>query len=142
MDEEIEELLVEKMPEVLEKRDLSFNRFNHDTAENKLFHVLYEEIENPGAFESAWRDAEANNNARVDTDADDGCYTFLQLACDRGMLEVASFLLKKGADPNKYLDRIWRPLYVSSSNSSTVSGTATTFPLLPWFCLDITDITN
>ncbi len=39
--------------------------------------------------------------SQVDPDAHDGCYTFLQLACDRGMVEVAEFLINKGADPNK-----------------------------------------
>ncbi len=36
---------------------------------------------------------------QIDLDASDGCYTFLQLACDRGMWAAARFLLVSGADP-------------------------------------------
>ena len=91
------------MPEVLSRRggDLGANRKNRDAAENVLFHALYEEADSPGRFETAWAKAEANNNVRIDPDASDGCYTFLQLACDRGMDKVAAFLLETGADPNK-----------------------------------------
>ncbi len=93
-------MLDDKMPDLLAKRDLSSNRKNRDTAESKLFQLLYE-AEGSKAFIDAWREAERNNNAKVDPDAHDGRTTFLQLACDRGMEAVAEFLLSEaGSDPN------------------------------------------
>ncbi len=71
VDGETEDLLEEKMPE-LAGRDLSRNRTNRDTAENRLFHVLYEEADAPGRFLPAWSEAEANNNAKV-YESDDYC---------------------------------------------------------------------
>ncbi len=103
-DETLEDMLKDKMPDLYQRLDLRKNRGGKaggDTLENKLFHVLYEEAEKPGGFMTAWEKEEKNNNQKVDPDADDGGYTFLQYACDQGLENVVAFLLEKGADPNQ-----------------------------------------
>jgi ankyrin repeat protein len=96
----VENLLVEKMPELYKSVDLRRNRRAGagDTIENKLFPLLYLEAQTPGKFIPAWHDAEQNNN-KVDVNADNGTYTFLQYSCDQGLAKVCiaeifySFLL-------------------------------------------------
>ena len=84
--ETVEELIEQKMPHLLESGDLdlSRNRENKDTIENKLFQLLYFESYEPGKFQKEWEKAESNNN-RVLVDANNGNYTFLQFCCDQGM---------------------------------------------------------
>ena len=53
------------------------NRQDNDSIENKLFHLLYYEAYDPGKFKQAWEEAESNNNV-VNTNFDNGYYTFLQ----------------------------------------------------------------
>ena len=92
--ETVEELIEQKMPQLLAGGilDLSKNRINKDTIENKLFHLLYSEYYDPGKFQECWEDAEKNNN-RVLVDADDGTYTFLQFCCDQGMKFYTSIII-------------------------------------------------
>lgn len=86
----VEDLIEQKMPQLFasENLDLSKNRINKDTIENKLFHLLYSEYYDPGKFQESWEDAEKNNN-RVPVDADNGTYTFLQFCCDQGTIFFA-----------------------------------------------------
>ena len=100
-DQTVEELLEEKMPQLIEGMDLSRNHQDTDSIENKLFHLLYTEAYEPGKFHESWVQAEKNNN-RVDVNADNGTYTFLQYCADQGNDKLVRFLLEKGADPNKF----------------------------------------
>ena len=56
----IEELIEEKMPNIVQ--GLNLNRQDNDSIENKLFHLLYFEAYDPGKFKLAWEEAENNNN--------------------------------------------------------------------------------
>ena len=85
--ETVEEIIKQKMPHIFESGDfddLSRNKENKDTIENKLFQLLYFESSEPGKFQETWEKAENNNN-RVHVDANNGTYTFLQFCCDQGM---------------------------------------------------------
>ena len=97
-DETIEDKIEEKMPNVVIGLT-ELNRQDNDSIENKLFHVLYYEAYDPGKFKQAWEEAELNNNV-VNTNFDNGYYTFLQYCSDQGHDELVKFLLKKGASPN------------------------------------------
>jgi ankyrin repeat protein len=81
-DEAIEDLLNDKMPEVVDGLNLDHNRRDTDTIENKLFHLLYTEAYDPGKFMEAWKAAESNNNV-VYVNAHNGTYTFLQYCADQ-----------------------------------------------------------
>ena len=100
--ETVEELLESKMPNLYSRVNLDGNRTNRDTTENQLFHVLYSEYVDSGAFERSWIEAESNNNGKINPNADNGTYTFMQYACDQGLDAVVAFLMSKGADVNKY----------------------------------------
>jgi len=97
-DETIEDKIEEKMPDVVIGLT-ELNRQDNDSIENKLFHLLYYEAYDPGKFKQAWEEAESNNNV-VNTNFDNGYYTFLQYCSDQGHDELVKFLLKKGASPN------------------------------------------
>ncbi len=86
----IEELIEEKMPDILENRDLTRNRVNTDSIESSLFQLLYTEAFEPGKFEEAWLQAEKNNN-RVNVNATNGTYTFLQYCADQVTIQTPSF---------------------------------------------------
>lgn len=97
-EETIEDKIEEKMPDVVIGLT-ELNRQDNDSIENKLFHLLYYEAYDPGKFKQAWEEAESNNNV-VNTNFDNGYYTFLQYCSDQGHDELVRFLLKKGASPN------------------------------------------
>ena len=71
------------MPDLLSSLDLVRNRVNRDTVEGKLFQELYMCVSNADKFMRQWESAESNNNVRVNPNADNGTYTFLQYACDQ-----------------------------------------------------------
>lgn len=108
--ETVEDLIREKMGgDVLEGLDLTQNRKNKDTVENRLFHLLYFESfetdrQKMGGrkFQQEWEEAEEQGSASVNPDADNGTYTFLQFCCDQGHDRLVLFLLRKGADPNRF----------------------------------------
>lgn len=70
------------------------------TTTDAFFHLLH----GGGAhcqdeFITAWSRASANNNA-PGLSQDNGRFTFLQYACDQGLVQVAKYLLAAGANPN------------------------------------------
>ncbi len=62
VDGETEDLLEDRMPDLLAKKDLSKNRTNRDTAENRLFHALYDERGDGQGFVDKCKEAIKNNN--------------------------------------------------------------------------------
>ena len=78
----VEDLINQRMPNIVQNID-ERNKENKDTIENKLFQLLYFESYEPGKFLKEWEKAESNNN-KVQVDADNGSYTFLQFCCDQG----------------------------------------------------------
>ena len=78
----VEDLIQQKMPNLV-GCITGVNKENKDTIENKLFQLLYFESYEPGKFLEEWEKAESNNN-KVQVDADNGNYTFLQFCCDQG----------------------------------------------------------
>lgn len=78
----VEQLIQQKMPKIVGTIN-EVNKENKDTIENKLFQLLYFESYEPGKFLEEWEKAESNNN-KVQVDADNGNYTFLQFCCDQG----------------------------------------------------------
>ena len=82
----VEELILQKMPNIV-GNITGVNKENKDTIENKLFQLLYFESYEPGKFLEEWEKAESNNN-KVQVDADNGNYTFLQFCCDQGKEHV------------------------------------------------------
>ena len=111
-DETIQELLEDKWPHLAKEFKSNGNAGGKDAAyevnvENKLFHILYMETAgtgNAGSFMSHWQKAESINNNRINVNADDGRYSFLQYSCDQGLDMIVDFLLRKGADPNHACD--------------------------------------
>jgi len=100
-DESIEEVLKERMPNLYDRKNLSKNRRDNDSIENKLFQVLYEEYAEPGKFNREFRRVSNNNeHHKIDCNLDNGSYTFLQYACNQGLTAVVQLLLEEGADAN------------------------------------------
>ncbi|TRY69192.1 hypothetical protein TCAL_06822 [Tigriopus californicus] len=72
---------------------------NVSTAD-EFFHLLYQGgSQCSDLFITAWSQASANNNA-PDLSQDNGRFTFLQYACDQGLVQIAKYLLAAGANPN------------------------------------------
>jgi len=99
-DEPVEDFIRNTKPEALDGVDLSRNRINRNTFESELFQLLFAEPYHPGQFRAEWE--KANNNRKVNVEADNGTFTFLQYCCDQGHADLVKFLLDQGADPNAF----------------------------------------
>ena len=81
----VEALIEQRMPNIVENIGDN-NRENKDTIENKLFQLLQFESNDPGKFLEEWEKEERTNNNKVQVNADNGNYTFLQFCCNQGTI--------------------------------------------------------